>query len=227
MRDRRQRPDGARRRGQPVHAEEDPAGRARSRSANRLPMVNLVESGGADLPTQAEIFIPGGGVLPRPDPALGRPASRRSRWCSATPRPAARTCRACPTTRSWCATRPKVFLAGPPLVKMATGEDHRRRVARRRRHARRARTGLADYRRRGRARRRSAWPASAYAGSTGASAARRRGPPRRRAEVRRRGPARHRRRRPAGAVRPARGAGPGPRRQRVRRVQARRTARRW
>jgi acetyl-CoA carboxylase carboxyltransferase component len=27
---------------------------------NRLPMVNLVESGGADLPTQAEIFIPGG-----------------------------------------------------------------------------------------------------------------------------------------------------------------------
>ena len=28
--------------------------------ANRLPLVNLVESGGADLPTQAEIFIPGG-----------------------------------------------------------------------------------------------------------------------------------------------------------------------
>src|SRR5262245_58229151 len=31
--------------------------------ANRLPMVNLVESGGADLPTQAEIFIPGGRVF--------------------------------------------------------------------------------------------------------------------------------------------------------------------
>ena len=27
---------------------------------NRLPMVNLVESGGADLPAQAELFIPGG-----------------------------------------------------------------------------------------------------------------------------------------------------------------------
>ena len=27
---------------------------------NRLPLVNLVESGGADLPSQAEIFIPGG-----------------------------------------------------------------------------------------------------------------------------------------------------------------------
>ncbi|HEX6872481.1 MAG TPA: carboxyl transferase domain-containing protein, partial [Micromonosporaceae bacterium] len=31
--------------------------------ANRLPMVNLVESGGADLPTQAEIFVPGGRVF--------------------------------------------------------------------------------------------------------------------------------------------------------------------
>src|SRR5262245_14042877 len=28
--------------------------------AHRLPMISLVESGGADLPTQAEIFIPGG-----------------------------------------------------------------------------------------------------------------------------------------------------------------------
>src|SRR5262249_41025136 len=31
--------------------------------ANRLPLINLVESGGADLPAQAEIFIPGGGVF--------------------------------------------------------------------------------------------------------------------------------------------------------------------
>jgi acyl-CoA carboxylase subunit beta len=30
---------------------------------NRLPLVNLVESGGADLPTQAEIFIPGGAAF--------------------------------------------------------------------------------------------------------------------------------------------------------------------
>jgi acyl-CoA carboxylase subunit beta len=27
---------------------------------NRLPLVQLIESGGADLPTQAEIFVPGG-----------------------------------------------------------------------------------------------------------------------------------------------------------------------
>jgi acetyl-CoA carboxylase carboxyltransferase component len=29
---------------------------------NRLPLLQLIESGGADLPTQAEIFIPGGAV---------------------------------------------------------------------------------------------------------------------------------------------------------------------
>ena len=28
---------------------------------NRLPPITLVESGGADLPTQKDIFIPGGG----------------------------------------------------------------------------------------------------------------------------------------------------------------------
>ena len=30
---------------------------------NRLPLINLVESGGADLPTQKEIFIPGGQIF--------------------------------------------------------------------------------------------------------------------------------------------------------------------
>ena len=32
--------------------------------ANRLPTVSLTESGGADLPAQAELFIPGGPGLP-------------------------------------------------------------------------------------------------------------------------------------------------------------------
>src|SRR3954471_2481754 len=48
---------------------------------NRLPVISLVESGGADLPTQKEIFIPGGqisGTLP----GLSEAASRPSRWCS-------------------------------------------------------------------------------------------------------------------------------------------------
>ena len=53
---------------------------------NRLPLVNLVESGGADLPTQKEIFIPGGQIfrdLTRMS-AAGIPV--RSRWSSATRR---------------------------------------------------------------------------------------------------------------------------------------------
>ncbi len=31
--------------------------------ANRLPCISLVESGGADLPSQKEIFIPGGALF--------------------------------------------------------------------------------------------------------------------------------------------------------------------
>src|SRR5262249_20787751 len=36
---------------------------ARIAAENRLPTVNLVESGGADLPSQKEIFIPGGRIF--------------------------------------------------------------------------------------------------------------------------------------------------------------------
>ncbi len=32
---------------------------------NRLPLINLTESGGADLPKQAEIFVPGGARVSR------------------------------------------------------------------------------------------------------------------------------------------------------------------
>ena len=60
---------------------------------NGLPTVNLVESGGADLPTQKEIFIPGGQLF-RDLTRSSAASSRRSRWSSATPPPAARTCRA-------------------------------------------------------------------------------------------------------------------------------------
>ena len=61
---------------------------------NRLPTVALVESGGADLPTQKEIFIPGGKLFRDLTRVVGARRSRRSRWSSATPRPAAPTCRA-------------------------------------------------------------------------------------------------------------------------------------
>lgn len=89
---------------------------------NRLPSINLVESGGADLPTQKEIFIPGGRIF--------RDITRAS-------------AAGCPTIALvfgnstaggaylpgmsdyvvMVKERAKVFLGGPPLVKMATGEE--------------------------------------------------------------------------------------------------------
>jgi acyl-CoA carboxylase subunit beta len=89
---------------------------------NRLPVINLVESGGADLPTQKEIFIPGGRIF--------RDLTRAS-------------AAGCPTVALvfgnstaggaylpgmsdhvvMVKERAKVFLGGPPLVKMATGEE--------------------------------------------------------------------------------------------------------
>ena len=39
---------------------------------NRLPLVSLTESAGADLPKQAEIFVPGGAIVQEPHAAVGR-----------------------------------------------------------------------------------------------------------------------------------------------------------
>jgi acetyl-CoA carboxylase carboxyltransferase component len=90
--------------------------------ANRLPLINLVESGGADLPAQAEIFIPGGGVfrdLTRLS-AAGIPTvavvfGNATAGGAYVPGMSDYTI--------FVRDRAKVFLAGPPLVKMATGED--------------------------------------------------------------------------------------------------------
>jgi len=89
---------------------------------NRLPFVNLVESGGADLPRQAEIFLPGG--------ALFRDLTRLS--AAGVPTVAlvfgnstaggAYVPGMCDYT-VMVRGQAKVFLGGPPLVKMATGED--------------------------------------------------------------------------------------------------------
>jgi acetyl-CoA carboxylase carboxyltransferase component len=89
---------------------------------NRLPLVNLVESGGADLPNQADIFIPGGSVfrdLTRLS-ALGVPTvavvfGNATAGGAYVPGMSDYTI--------FVRDRAKVFLAGPPLVKMATGED--------------------------------------------------------------------------------------------------------
>ena len=89
---------------------------------NRLPLISLVESGGADLPTQKEIFIPGGQMfrdLTRLS-AAGIPTIALV-FGNSTAGGAY-----IPGMSDYVVMikeRSKVFLAGPPLVKMATGEE--------------------------------------------------------------------------------------------------------
>jgi acetyl-CoA carboxylase carboxyltransferase component len=89
---------------------------------NRLPLIGLVESGGADLPTQKEIFIPGGQTfrdLTRLS-AAGIPVIALV-FGNSTAGGAY-----IPGMSDYVVMvkeRAKVFLAGPPLVKMATGEE--------------------------------------------------------------------------------------------------------
>ena len=61
---------------------------------NRLPTVNLVESGGADLPTQKEIFIPGGELFRDLTRACGRRMPDDRAGLRQLAPPAAPTCRA-------------------------------------------------------------------------------------------------------------------------------------
>lgn len=89
---------------------------------NRLPLLFLVESGGADLPKQAEIFVPGGSVFKDLTQlsALGIPTVALvfgNSTAGGAYNPAM-----CDYT-VFVKNRAKVFLGGPPLVKMATGED--------------------------------------------------------------------------------------------------------
>jgi acetyl-CoA carboxylase carboxyltransferase component len=89
---------------------------------NHLPSINLVESAGADLPNQSKIFVPGGRGF--------RDLTRRSRAQAPT------VCLVFGSSTAGGAYIPgmsdytvmvkeqaQVYLAGPPLVKMATGED--------------------------------------------------------------------------------------------------------
>jgi acyl-CoA carboxylase subunit beta len=90
--------------------------------ANRLPSINLTESAGADLPNQSKIFVPGGRTF--------RDLTRRSRERVPT------ICLVFGSSTAGGAyipgmsdyvvmvkQRAQVYLAGPPLVKMATGEE--------------------------------------------------------------------------------------------------------
>jgi acetyl-CoA carboxylase carboxyltransferase component len=89
---------------------------------NRLPLVYLVESGGADLPTQADLFIPAGRIfhdltalsaagIPTISLVFGNSTAGGAYV---------------PGMSDYAVLVDKqaqVFLGGPPLVKMATGED--------------------------------------------------------------------------------------------------------
>lgn len=88
---------------------------------NRLPVINLVESGGADLPTQAELFVPAGRIfheltelssmaIPTVALVFGN-STAGGAYVPGMCDYAVLVDRAA-----------KVFLGGPPLVKMATGE---------------------------------------------------------------------------------------------------------
>ena len=89
---------------------------------NRLPLINLVESGGADLPNQHQVFVPGGkwfrnltqlSKLRIPTIALVFGSSTAGGAYV-------------PGMADYAVMvkdRAKVFLGGPPLVKMATGEE--------------------------------------------------------------------------------------------------------
>ena len=93
---------------------------------NRLPCVYLVDSGGANLPYQAEVF---------PDrDNFGRIFFNQARMSSAVfaqiavvmgilHREAGPTCRPCRTETIIVDKQGTIFLAGPPLVKAATGEN--------------------------------------------------------------------------------------------------------
>jgi acetyl-CoA carboxylase carboxyltransferase component len=88
---------------------------------NRLPTINLIESAGADLPNQAEIFVPGGAGF--------RAITRRSAEKLPTVSLVFGSCTAggayIPGMSDYTVMvkdQAAMYLAGPPLVKMALGE---------------------------------------------------------------------------------------------------------
>ena len=110
---------------------------------NRLPVIGLTESGGADLPTQKDIFIPGGQMFRD----LTRLSAAGIPTISLVFGNSTAGGAYIPGMSDYVVMikeRSKVFLAGPPLVKMATGEDaDDESLGGAEMHARQS--GLADY----------------------------------------------------------------------------------
>ncbi len=89
---------------------------------NRLPLIWLVESGGADLPKQAEIFVPGGDTFRRLTVLSKAGIPTISIVFGNSTAGGAYIPGMC-DWNVFIKDRSKVFLGGPPLVKMATGEE--------------------------------------------------------------------------------------------------------
>ncbi len=89
---------------------------------NRLPLVNLVESGGADLPEQADVFITGGKWF-RNLTQLSRLGIPTVALVFGNSTAGGAYIPAMCDYAVMVKDRAKVFLGGPPLVKMATGEE--------------------------------------------------------------------------------------------------------
>ena len=89
---------------------------------NGLPTIALVESAGADLPTQKEIFIPGGKIFRD----ITRASAARIPTIALVFGNSTAGGAYVPGMSDYVVMvkeQAKVFLAGPPLVKMATGEE--------------------------------------------------------------------------------------------------------
>jgi acetyl-CoA carboxylase carboxyltransferase component len=89
---------------------------------NRLPLLFLVESGGADLPRQSEVFLPGGAMFR----TLTRLSAQGIPTISLVFGNSTAGGAYLPGMSDYVVMvkeRAKVFLGGPPLVKMATGEE--------------------------------------------------------------------------------------------------------
>ncbi|WP_172386733.1 carboxyl transferase domain-containing protein [Streptomyces sp. MNP-20] len=90
--------------------------------ANRLPSIHLVESGGADLPSQKDIFIPGGALFKHLTQASAAGVPTIAVVFGNSTAGGAYVPGMCDHV-IMVKERAKVFLGGPPLVKMATGEE--------------------------------------------------------------------------------------------------------
>ncbi len=89
---------------------------------NRLPLINLVESGGADLPEQADVFLIGGKWF-RNLTRLSKQGIPTIALVFGSSTAGGAYVPAMCDYAVMVKERAKVFLGGPPLVKMATGEE--------------------------------------------------------------------------------------------------------